>query len=641
MHTRLLWINLDPSWQLARMVQDHCLDLAVRDDCRIWDLAPPGSASAARSRAPWSDWPRTVAAEHLIADVDELLSQRAGGLPLLVALHLPAALAEDGDSGGHVGADPEPHAPPTLARAIIKRLDQHTDSRVLITLPAAAPMEPIAAQVPGPVRLRRLTLDPRRDPHGAIVALRLLLELHLQPSQAGADSARVADCRLEPAQRRRIQDRFGSQWRGLLPRLRAEVASLGRALVARPTGADPRALLEQALDQVAQLRDRPGGPALEPPAAAIQPLRPALPLFFQRRLADRLDALRVGLLERLDNHLSERFAALEHDHLGRQQAATAADERLRHSLQALTAAAVGFGSDGQDWLDYRRDQLRAARDATLQQGQALIVDMERDLRSRAHRRCGQYERHRFDEDDGFDTAVTEAKTAADGLMRLRALILAWLIGTAVLLVPILSARLPGWIDAGLGPYLASPERWLADLGWLLLPGAVLAGLALFFALRRRRRLAVAMARVQQQARRLWHRHAEVLGQTFALTGLGLAMRRLDLIQDHLLRLEHGLRQGRADLDALDRLFRQQQQDYAQLYPADTPTAQPAPAAPGLIDALVHGDSGEAWIGNLVAGLPPTAPETIEIEDWWLNRRFPFATRAIQGCALLALERPRG
>jgi hypothetical protein len=208
------------------------------------------------------------------------------------------------------------------------------------------------------------------------------------------------------------------------------------------------------------------------------------------------------------------------------------------------------------------------------------------------------------------------------------------VATLVAAVPVLAARLPAWQAAGVAAYVADPSAWVADLAWLMLPGALLLSFGIYFAVRRRRRLTAAMSLVERSAEALWTRHARVLQQTFALAGHGVAMRRVDLLKRHLMRLGSELRSARENLERLDRLFEVQEHDYRQRSRA---AAIKPPHDVSLLEAMRAGDTAEDWVAALVADLPSGEAWPVVVADKRLARSATLHSDAVVGCATIELE----
>lgn len=622
----LLWCNLDPAWDFARMVQNHCLDLAADAAVRTWDIEHPGATAA----TPWPEWPRAVPRNALRDDLDEVLPTHGRRLPLLVAVHLPRG--------------PEAHLSDALELLVWldQRLQPIDNADLLVTLPAGADAELVGTSAPNARLIARLPVDPAARPLEAIHAQRLLIDLLSDPDARDAlrdpGAERLVDCGIRPHQQQAVMDRFSVVWSTLVPTLVADTELLQRGHRPSAGGTDPDEILQSAYAAIEPLSDPPQTLPGLADEATLRPLRPRAPLFFDAGLDRGLRGARDGLLARLNDELEQRYNGLNDELAELKQFEETNAAKLAQEVGEVAPALVGYGSDGERLLrqnlaitEGRSTEIRA-------EAQRQVQRMEQGLRVRRHLRCGGFDRHRFVEDDDFDAAVEVARQRAEGLMRRRDLLVALLSTAAVTAVPVLSARLPTWRHSGIGGYLADPATWALDLGWLLVPVLLMMLTGFFFARTRRRRLAMALAHAEHCAIRLWQRHMDVLEQTFRLAWLGLAMRRLNLIRQQLLQLQGDLATSRATLRTLRRTLAGQASYYAELaheHP-ELGARRQAGGPRGLADYLARGKAADAWIRELLADLPVRqAPEDVAVTGLnLLEHRFP--TTSLSGCHALEL-----
>ncbi len=609
-----LWCNLDPDWPFAALVHDHCLDLLSGADTWVWDLAEPSTESL----SPWPDWPLPVIPGRLLDTLDDLPETPPLGPPLLVLINAPAS-----------ASTPRGEAPDLLAD-LAQRLAARR-AELMVTLPAGADSRALAQRLPTAWLVVRL---PESTPLRRLHAQRLLMELARDPT-GGAELRSlprpgVLDLALDPRRQARPSDGIAQGWGALLPGLLVEAQYLlsGHSPA---TAADSPAVgaLDSAFEAIERQRAGSGHGGVEPPEDALAPLLVRAGLFYRRDLAERLRIQGRGLLVRLDAYLGEHFDHLAALHQGIAAGQPQRERILTESLATLTVTAIGLGVQGQTWLTEQARRCQRLEEAIQTEAERLMGELERDLRPGDPRPCGTYLRHRFPEDEHFDTALSAAQTMAGQLLKLPSLIWTWALTTLIAAVPVLATRLPGWRAAGPAAYLTDPARWVPDLLWILLPGLLLVLGALFFAVRRRRALGVALAALQARADQLWQRHAGVLETTFHYGGQVLAMRELGLIRDQLGHLRSAVHMHREGLMGLEQAWERQRAYYQEQGLGIDHSGVPGAPGPLLEAALAAGARPRDWVSALVANLPPATQETLSISDH-LTGETQFVTRYLRG-----------
>lgn len=621
---RVLWCNLDPDWPFARMLHDHCLDWVAREDIWVWDVREPPAAM----QAPWDEWPRLIAPGTLSDTFDEL--PPAPGGERLLALHLPRQLGAD---------DPAR----TFLQMAAGRVAAETGWALILSLPEQADIASVPVASLGARLTARLSDDPRRR----IQSQRLLIEMMLK-SQLAADLARpdtpaIFDVTLEGERRQPVHDRAAGQWSAALPDALRQIGAMQQPVAARAGEQDT--FVEQTLVGVAALREATAPPRDGLPTPMPVPMQVRVPRYLDPNFADGLRAARVTFLEQLDREMNLRWHALEAWRAKFMDACDVQDERLDRELAKVSVMDVGFSDSGRDRLDAWRERLSKQLQATASGSEALAREISRDVRQPGANDGDGYVRHRFAEDDEFDDAIETAIRVSAGLVQRSVIVSGWLWVTLAAAIPVLMMRLPGWLDGGpqltgalpggIQAYLATPALWLFDLGWVLLPGAVLWVGGLIAAGRRRRALGEALQQVQQRAEALWQRHAKVLDHMALYIGHTAAMRRLMRLRVHLQRLDHGVRSGRAALVSMQHELERQRRDYRQIGVPQPP--KPPKLDAELADAMGEGGSPLRWLIALASDMPTGAPVSVRIDDHRMNRADTLDTSYLTGQATLRLE----
>ena len=620
---RALWCNLDPARPFAELVQDHCLDLLADGEVWVWNLESPGQ----EPRGPWPDWPWAVSADRLLEALEDLPPRGHLDAPPILLLHLPGnGTTRPGASAGDPNAG-------LLARQIAEWASGAGWDLVATLPPSAHGAEP-AALLPGARLLVRLAAGSELQ---RLHAERLLLEWLLDPELGPELGRRPGDTgpvapralHLRSARRELPLDWVAQEWGARIPGLLDEVSTLLQGAGSVGQGADARGGLLRALKDAESIRDShsteaQGGLSRDARAA----LRPRLPLFHRRALASEIAEGQRQVQERLDAALAARVAELTGDHQALAEQQAQQERALARELDAIPPVALGFGRLARDGLRDLSARCQGIADDTQKRATTLFGHLGEDLAQAETGPEARYLRPHLPEDDALDAAIATARDRAGQLPRLRRLLLGLGVASAVAMVPVIAVRLPAWIIGGLGAYLAQPDLWLADLAWLLLPGAALGLGTLVFALHRRRLLALALGRAEDAAQALWRRNLGILADSFRYARHMLALRRVDLVQTHARRLTRETAEGRAALQELEQALSRQRERYARLG-AGTDMAGRG-GLPRLERIMTAGSRPRDWIGALAAALPRPPDTEIEVHDGERIRGAKLASRYLRG-----------